>query len=114
MDTSLKEFNTRLRRIHKTHRKGGGFEAAGALGQSHYTRQRRRSQRRPVLRPAMTALALFICFKALTLAHLGNADYSSRIAALQAGGWAEKAGAHLMAIDPLTEAAAAGIKPLLN
>jgi len=111
-DTSYKEFDGRLRRIAKTHRRGGGFEASGTLGQSYYTR--RTKTRRPILRPALTALVLFICFKALTLAHLGTADYTARLEALQTGGTVQKIGAHFMAIDPITDAAAAGIKPLLR
>lgn len=111
-DPIMQNFHGRLRRIEKIHRRGGGFEAAGTLGQSFYTRLRR--NRRPVLRPALTVLAVFLCFKALTLAHLGAADYGTRIQTLRAGNTLQQFGAHLMAIDPITDAAAAGIRPLLR
>ena len=59
-------------------------------------------------------LAVFVCFKALTLAHLGSADYTARLEGLREGNTVQRVGAHLMAIDPITQAAAAGIKPLLR
>lgn len=107
-------FNGRIRRINKIHRRGGGFEAAGTLGQSFYTHSRSRKLKRPVLRPAMTVLAVFVCFKAITLAHLGAADYTGRLDGLSKGNLVQQMGAQLMAIDPITEAAAAGIRPLLR
>ena len=110
----MQNFRGRLSRIDKTHRRGGGFEAAGTLGQSFYTRRARRSRRRPVLRPALTVLAVFLCFKAMTLAHLGFADYNGRLEALRTGSTVQQIGAHLMAVDPITQAAAAGLKPLLR
>ncbi|MBY6046578.1 hypothetical protein KUV47_09850 [Vannielia litorea] len=111
-DPTMQNFAGRIRRIEKIHRRGGGFEATGTLGQSFYTRSKR--VKRPVLRPALTVLTVFLCFKALTLAHLGTADYTARLDGLRTGNNVQKVGAHLMAIDPITQAAAAGIKPLLR
>ncbi|MBS8228991.1 hypothetical protein DYI42_22440 [Vannielia litorea] len=108
----MQNFAGRIRRIEKIHRKGGGFEATGTLGQSFYSKSKR--TKRPVLRPALTVLAVFVCFKALTLAHLGSADYTARLEGLREGNTVQRVGAHLMAIDPITQAAAAGIKPLLR
>lgn len=114
IDPILQNFKLRIRRINEIHRNGGGFEAAGTLGQSFYTYHRSRRDRRPVLRPALTVLAVFVCFKAITLAHLGAADYTGRLDGLRAGNLVQRMGAQLMAIDPITEAAAAGIRPLLS
>ncbi|QDC10486.1 hypothetical protein FHY55_15095 [Oceanicola sp. D3] len=111
-DPTMQNFAGRIRRIEKIHRKGGGFEASGTLGQSHYSKAKR--TKRPVLRPALTVLAVFVCFKALTLAHLGTADYTARLDGLRTGNTVQQMGAHLMAIDPITQAAAAGIKPLIQ
>ncbi|WP_074254901.1 hypothetical protein [Vannielia litorea] len=111
-DPIMQNFAGRIRRIEKIHRKGGGFEAAGTLGQSFYTRTKR--TRRPVLRPALTVLTVFLVFKAMTLAHLGSADYTARLDGLRTGNTVQQVGAHLMAIDPITQAAAAGIRPLLR
>ncbi len=113
-DPTMQNFAGRIRRIEKIHRKGGGFEAAGTLGQSFYTRMHLKRTKRPVIRPALTVLAVFVCFKAVTLAHLGTADYTTRLDTLRSGNAVQQAGAHLMAIDPITQAAAAGIKPLLR
>ena len=108
-DPQMKAFAGRLRRIDRIHRRGGGFEAAGTLGQSHYTRLQRRS-RRPFLRPVLMALALMLVFKATLMAHLGAGEYEARVEALRGGTLAEQAGALVMAADPATLALA----PLLE
>lgn len=97
----IKEFETRLRRIAKIRSKGGGFEAAGTLGQSYYTRQSRR-RRAPVLRYALIILAAVVLFKGLTLTNLGAAEYAKRVDALKSGTMVEQMGAMLMAPDPMT------------
>jgi hypothetical protein len=111
-DPQMKEFAGRLRRIERIHRRGGGFEAAGTLGQSYYTRLRRRAGR-PVLRPALMALGMVILFKATLLAHLGEAEYEARLATLSQGHWGERAGAFVMAIDPLAARLSAALAPIV-
>jgi hypothetical protein len=111
-ERQVKQFDDRLKRIQRIQRRGGGFEAAGTLGQSYYTRLRRRAGR-PVLRPALMTVAMLLLFKAVLLAHLGAGAYTARLEALASGGPVERAGAVLMAADPITLRLAEWIVPLL-
>ena len=109
----LKQFDKRLKRIDRIHRKGGGFEAAGTLGQSFYTRQARRGQR-SVLRPALGIVAALIVVKAIAAASMPEGDYAARVAALAEGGLVERTGAFVMAPDPISRALGELIAPLFS
>lgn len=104
-EPDIRSFRARLRRIAKIHRRGGGFEAAGTLGQSYYTRQARRSAR-PVLRPMLYMIGAVILSKALLVASLGPDEYAGRVIALQSGNSVERVGALFMGVDPVTESLA--------
>lgn len=110
-ERQYKQFDKRLKRIQRIHRKGGGFEAAGTLGQSYYTRQARRGQR-AVLRPALAIVASLVMFKALAAASMPEGDYSVRVAALAEAGVAGQAASFVMAPDPISRAMASWIAPL--
>jgi hypothetical protein len=112
-ERQLKQFDKRLKRIQRIHRKGGGFEAAGTLGQSYYTRLARRGQR-AVLRPALAIVAAVIAFKALAAASMPEGDYAARVATLAEGGPAGQAAAFVMAPDPISRTMAGWIAPLLS
>lgn len=112
-DPQMREFSERLRRISRIHSHGGGFEAAGTLGQSYYTRQARRYGR-PVLRPMLYMIGTVILAKSSLLASLGPVEYAARVLALQAGSGVEQAGAFVMGADPLTLAVAEALRPLLG
>lgn len=58
---------------------------------------------RLVLRFAMLVVLGALGFKAGLIVHLGDAAYDARVAALAEGGATERAGAVLMARDPLTD-----------
>jgi len=109
----FKQFDQRLKRIRQIHRKGGGFEAAGTLGQSFYTRQARRGQR-AVHRPALAIVAGFVVFKAIAAASMPEGDYAARVAALSESGLAGQAGAFVMAPDPISRTLGGWIAPLLQ
>lgn len=109
-DPYIRQFRARLRRIDRIHRQGGGFEAAGTLGQSYYTRMRRRAGR-PVLRPALAILFALIAFKAVSVASLGGAEYDARLETLRNGHSGEQVVAFLMAPDPISLVVAASIAP---
>lgn len=104
------QFGQRLKRIERIHRRGGGFEAAGALGQAYYTRLQRKGKR-PVLRPALAIVAGIVMLKALSAASLPPGDYEARVAALAEGGFAQRAGAFVMAPDPISRQLAAWMAP---
>ena len=104
-DPSIAEFNSRIARIEKARVKGHGFEAAGAIGRSHYTRSDPRYRRRfrlPVLRPIVFSLAFGTALKALFLYQLGTTAYDDRVAGLLAGDGIDRVGGWLMQADPAT------------
>ncbi|MCU0901202.1 MAG: hypothetical protein MUC82_12025 [Cypionkella sp.] len=108
-DPSIAEFNTRIARIQKARDKGQGFEAAGTLGRSFYTRNDPRYRRRPsvpVLRPLVLALVFGTVLKAIFLFQLGTEAYEARVAGLRAGDGVDKVGGWLMQADPVTVALA--------
>lgn len=110
----MKEFSGRLRRIDKIHRRGGGFEADGTLGQSHYTKERLRRRRRPLLRPALTFLFVMVAFKGFLLASLGPEEYGAKVEGLRQGNVIEQASAFVMAVDPLSSQIARWVSPIVS
>lgn len=98
-DPQYQEFQGRLRRVDRIHRRGGGFEAVGTLGRSFYNQ---RTQRRPLLRVLMVVAAGFLAIKALLLMQIGTVDYQDRLQRLHDGSMVEQAGAYVMQIDPVT------------
>jgi len=56
----------------------------------------------------------FFAFKAFALAAVGPVTYTERLEALQGGTAVEQAGAFVMGIDPVTEAVAGVIGPVLR
>jgi hypothetical protein len=109
----LKQFRQRLKRIARIHRRGGGFEAAGTLGQSFYTRQAKRQQR-PVLRPAITIVATLVTMKAVAAASMEEGAYAARVANLSGGTAIERAGALVMKPDPISRTLAQWMQPLIG
>lgn len=107
-----REFRKRLKRIDRIHRRGGGFEASGTLGQSFYTRQARRAAR-PVLRPALAMVVAVVAVKAVAVASMDEGAYLARVEALQAGTTGQRAAAFIMAPDPISQTLARLVTPLL-
>jgi len=93
-----KEFQRRLQRVEKIHRRGGGFEAAGTLGRSAYHKKESRS----LFRPLLFTLAIGLALKAALLMQIGEVDYRERVDRLAQGGQVEKVGAYVMQADPIT------------
>jgi len=112
-DPQTSQFRKRLKRIDRIHRKGGGFEADGTLGQSFYTRQRRRGLSR-VLRPILYMAGAVILTKAFLVADLGLDPYLERVANLENGSGLEQAGALLMRVDPVSLQVASLLAPLFG
>lgn len=59
-------------------------------------------------------IAGIFVFKALLIAHLGEASYEERVAVLQAGSLPEQAGAIVMQVDPVSRWLALEIGPVLR
>ena len=111
-EVQFREFHQRLRRIDRIHRRGGGFEAEGTLGQSYYTRRARRGAR-PILRPMLAFVAVVLSVKAISAASMPPERYAERVEALRAGSAVQQASALVMAPDPVSQALGRALAPLL-
>jgi hypothetical protein len=106
-------FEARIKRVRRSHtRLARGYEAKVRPDGLIVFRPKRRRVNLPLRGLAMT-LAAFIGFKVVVLMHLGDLSYQARIDALAAGSAAEKAGAWIMQIDPVTRTIAGQIAPLI-
>ncbi|MBM7066557.1 hypothetical protein [Actibacterium sp. 188UL27-1] len=112
-DPQMKEFSGRVRRIERTHRRGRGFEAAGTVGRSYYTRKNQK-RNRTLLRPMLTVVLLLVTFKAAVFTLHGEEAYLERVAALKQGGVVSQATGHLMVVDPFTELMAIWFEPIFG
>jgi hypothetical protein len=101
VDRNLENFYGRLGRIDRIHQAGGGFEAAGAIGMSHF-RTKRRSRRLGLLAPLVLIMMTVVVIKAGVHVSIGDELYQERIVALRNGDQAEKIGAYVLQADPLT------------
>ena len=111
-DPNLKDFYVRLGRIEKIRRSGGGFEAVGTLGLSHYTRAQRRST--PIFRPLLVVFIAVIGIKGVIHHQVGAETYAARVEALRQGGSVDQLGAFVMQADPLTTFVSAQISDVMN
>lgn len=113
VDRNMQNFYGRLGRIERIHAAGGGFEADGTLGMSHYRQAAPRARRFGLMAPLALVLMAVIAIKASVLASIGPGAYEERIARLQAGSTADHVGAYVLQADPLTVALAAQVRKLL-
>lgn len=113
VDRNLQNFYGRLGRIERIHAAGGGFEAEGTLGMSHYPRSDPRVRRFGLMGSLALVLMAVIAIKAAVLATIGAVGYQDRIIRLQAGSTADHLGAYLLQADPLTVALAAQVRKIL-
>ncbi|NNK17398.1 MAG: hypothetical protein HKP51_10900 [Sulfitobacter sp.] len=67
-----------------------------------------------VLKLVMLLLIGFLTFKSFALAAFGPVTYNERLSKLQNGTAIEKIGAKALAIDPVTEAVATTVGPVLR
>jgi hypothetical protein len=110
-DPNLRNFYNRVGRIENVHRRGGGFEAEGALGMADF-RVEARPRRLGILGPAALVLGTVVLIKAAILVNIGDAAYAERVARLSSGTTADRVGAYVLQADPLTVYAAALIERL--
>lgn len=98
----FREFQGRVARIETAWRHGHGFEAAGTLGRSYYTRRHPGRLRIPVMGPVLILLCAVIGLKTLIHQGIGGAVYDARVAELWLGSGVEQIGAVIMQSDPIT------------
>ncbi|WP_284163606.1 hypothetical protein [Frigidibacter sp. SD6-1] len=101
-DPNMRNFHGRLDRIQRIHAAGGGFEAEGTIGMSHYSARRRREQGSRLPSILLMVIAFIFVFKAAMHVAIGAEAYDLRVAVLRAGTDVDRAGALLMAPDPFT------------
>lgn len=98
------DFETRLRRLNKTHAKMYAKGIVRKMGKdgliSAYPR--RRMPRFP-LKSFLLLMGVAFVYKATLLAWLGAADYQVRVDTLAAGTVLERGGAWMMQVDPATD-----------
>lgn len=101
-DANMQNFDQRLRRISKQHRKlAGGYVTSVNHDGLIIARPRRHGPRFPWKGLMLTA-AMFLLFKGFLFASLGEITYEERVAKLRAGTVVEQAGAFAMQADPAT------------
>lgn len=114
MDDSQLKFQARLRPLMRKH---------DAMSRGYVTRMRpdglivvkpRRAQSRISGRSILLFLGAFLVFKGFLLASLGAETYNDRIARLKDGSFVEKAGGFVMQADPVSQAIAQKLWPLLR
>lgn len=103
----------RLKRVQNNHsRMARGYDAK--VGRDGLIVFRPKRKRRSIpARALLVTIAAFFGFKVLVLMSIGDIAYDERVAALASGSAAERAGAIVMQIDPLTRSIADQLAPLI-
>ena len=114
MADSFSTFDSRLKRIERSHRnfERGYTAVVGADGL--ITIKAKRPKRSLPVKGMVLLVLGFLCFKALMLAHLGPDAYVERVAELQAGTIVEQVGGFVMQADPATQLIATQIGPFMR
>jgi hypothetical protein len=99
-DPNLVDFYSRVARFERARSHGYGFDAAGTLGRSHFTRKSR--PRRAILGPLLMVAVCAIGLKGAILHTVGAESYNLRVERLQAGEGFDRMGGWLMQADPAT------------
>lgn len=101
-DAQMQEFDQRLRRIDRQHQAlARGFVLSVSKDGLIVARPAREGRPLP-WRGLLLVLVAMMLFKGMLHAQIGPQNYDDRIARLEAGTVAEKAGAYVMAADPVT------------
>lgn len=100
-DPNIKDFYERVGRLKSAHAAGLGFEAAGALGRSHYRRPKAKT-RGKVLLPIIFMICAGFAMKGAIHYYVGAQTYENRVTELKQGEGFDKLGSLLMAPDRVT------------
>lgn len=102
MSDQYREFDTRLKRIDRRHRKmAQGYVSAVNHDGLLVAVPRRRRLRVPFAGIALVAVGIIV-FKGVVHSQIGAADYETRVAGLATGSTLEQGAAWVMQADPLT------------
>jgi len=106
-------FDKRLKQINRRHEKMGRGVVRSVNSDGLIVARPRAYRPRFPLKGLIVVLAIGFLFKGFLFAFLGEAEYSERVAQLQAGTAMEKAGAWVMQPDPATLAIAGLMQTVL-
>lgn len=102
VDTNMKDFGKRVKRINKHHRKLANGAVASVNHDGLIVAKVRRTGPRFPWKGIALCFAAFFAFKGFLLSQLGEATYDARVSGLEEGTVVEKVGAYAMATDPVT------------
>lgn len=106
-------FDKRLKKINRRHAKMTNGVVRRVNSDGLIIAKPRAFRARFPLKTLIVALTLGFLFKGFVFAYLGEAAYGERLAALQAGGIIEQAGAWIMQPDPATQLIATGVQGVI-
>jgi len=113
MSDTQNGFGTRLKSVERKHtRLAQGYDCKVGQDGLIVFRPKRRKASFP-WRGLVVLIVGFLCFKGLIIAQIGPSLYQERIEKLQQGTVFEQVGAFVMYADPVAQAVAAKIRPLL-
>jgi len=107
-------FDQRLSKIMRDRGGDGSFTQVTADGAVRRQGGRRRLALFMPWKSALMIVSISLVFKAFLLAYLGDEGYGERLALLETGSAADRAGALLLAPDRLTITLAGQISPMLK
>ncbi|MEM9474572.1 MAG: hypothetical protein AAGA71_04725 [Pseudomonadota bacterium] len=113
-DTNMKKYYQRLDRIDQTHRQLARGYVTEVTDDGLIVHRPRRIRRGLPWRGVLFVLVMLMIFKAFLLAYIGDLEYASRVAALEAGGTVEQIGAFVMRADPVTQYVANLMAPYIK
>lgn len=102
VDTNMKDFGKRVKRINKHHRKLANGSIASVNHDGLIVAKVRRTGPRFPWKGVALCFAAFFAFKGFLLSQLGEATYNTRVTSLEDGTFVEKIGAYAMTTDPVT------------
>ncbi|MEL6644326.1 MAG: hypothetical protein AAFQ79_10355 [Pseudomonadota bacterium] len=113
-DTNMKNYHQRLDRIDRTHRELSRGYVTEVTDDGLIVHRPRRARMSVPWRGMLFVLVTVMLCKALLLAYVGDAEYNTRVANLEAGTTAEQVGAFVMKADPVTQHIADFIAPYIK
>lgn len=114
MTNAYDAFDSRLKKIDRSRTRLSRGYAAKVTTDGLIVFRPKRQRARVSLRGLVFLALGFVLFKAMILAHLGSGLYEQRLEALRGGSVIEQGGAFVMQVDPVSQAVAQHLRPLLR
>ena len=108
------DFDNRIEQLTERHAAMGQGYSASLRNDGLIVVQPKRMQFKLPVRGFVLLMIVFMCFKGFVLAALGGAGYHARLDVLRSGTAFEQAGAFVMGVDPVSQALANLLAPILK